>query len=99
VLVAKLYIDIIELACGNGYRVCLESAQRQFQNWLTDPNRAIGPNIKPLVFKYGIQSAITGTAENWKLMRERYDKELIAQEKLVYLRALSWTKNRQLLKE
>ncbi|XP_068219694.1 glutamyl aminopeptidase-like [Palaemon carinicauda] len=72
-------LDLMALACNNGYEPCLEGAYERLVKWIKDPEYFISPNTRSLVYKYGVQKA---GFEEWETMKDRYTKEVNAQEKL-----------------
>ena len=79
--------NILGLACKYGHTGCRQEAGRLFQRWVDTPGDYIAPNLRSLVYKYGMLSV--GGASTWDLMLERYLKETNAQEKRKLLYGLA----------
>ena len=43
--------NILNLACGYGYKPCLEEAENIFSKWIADEDFYIKPNLRSLVYK------------------------------------------------
>ncbi|XP_066980516.1 glutamyl aminopeptidase-like [Macrobrachium rosenbergii] len=71
-------LDLMALACSNGYEPCLDGAYERLVQWVLNPEYFIPPNTRSLVYKYGIQKA---GFEEWETMKDRYSSEVNAQEK------------------
>jgi len=82
--------NILGLACKNGHRGCNEEAKNIFQKWIKDETVYIKPNIRTLVYKYGM--AASGDADTWEILFQRYLREKNAQEKRKLLYGLAQIK-------
>ncbi|XP_037793094.1 glutamyl aminopeptidase-like [Penaeus monodon] len=71
-------LNLMALACSNGYEPCLEGAHDRLMTWVQDPTTFIPPNTRLLVYQYGMQKA---DYETWETVLERYVSEVNAQEK------------------
>lgn len=71
-------LDLMALACSNGYEPCLEGAYNRLVQWIQDPEYFIPANTRSLVYKYGMQKA---GFEDWEILKDRYTSEVNAQEK------------------
>jgi len=79
--------NILGLACLAGHTGCREEAGRLFQQWVDTPDNYIVPNLRSLVYKYGMLSV--GGAATWNIVLERYLNETNAQEKRKLLYGLA----------
>lgn len=86
--------NLIALACGHADPDCLDNATALFRAWL-DNGQVVPPNLRLLVYRYGMESA--GTDEDWNIMWEKYTTETVPQEKTKLLYGLSRTKKVWLL--
>ncbi|KAK7085111.1 hypothetical protein SK128_002659, partial [Halocaridina rubra] len=71
-------LNLMALACNNGYDPCIEGAYQRLVLWIQNPSYFIPPNTRSLVYKYGMEKA---AFEEWETMQERYATEVNAQEK------------------
>ena len=78
--------NILNLACGYGYKPCLEEAKNIFAQWIEDQEYYIKPNLRALVYKYGVQGL--NDPEAWEEMFSRYVDEINSQEKAKLLYGL-----------
>jgi len=72
-------IQLLSLACSAGHVGCLQGASERLQPWLSDPQHYIPPNIRTLVYKYGMQQM--DSVDAWETMWQRYIVENNSQEK------------------
>jgi len=87
--IEKLHrINILTLACKNGYKPCLEQAGNVFLAWISDKSAYIPPNLRTIAYKYGMLSK--GDEATWNTMLQRYTDETNAQEKTKLLKGLAW---------
>ena len=86
---------IIELACFNDNKKCLEKASQEFDKWKN--GQKLKPNLKGIVLKYGIRQN-KDSHENWEFILKKYNQSNSNDEKLAYLNALANTKNETLIK-
>ena len=50
--IEKLHrINILTLACKNGYKPCLEQAGNVFLAWISDKSAYIPPNLRTIAYK------------------------------------------------
>ena len=63
------------------------SSSRLFSSWISDPTVYIHPDIRSLVYKYGMES--TNETASWETMFQRYVEETNAQEKRKLLYGLA----------
>lgn len=89
-----LRTDVINLMCSSGDDECLSTAAQKFTAW-KDESVPIPPNIKSIVYNYGMQSL--DSADVWNWMLQRYKDEVDAREKLRLMKGLSCTSNDQIL--
>ncbi|KAH3863357.1 glutamyl aminopeptidase-like [Dreissena polymorpha] len=85
---------VISLACGNGHEDCMRTAKQKFQDWLYK-NATIPPNIRSLVYNYGMGAS--DSSRDWHITWQRYLNEADAQEKSKLQSALAKTKSIPLL--
>ena len=83
--------NILDLACRHGLDICTQEAATLFSNWIRDNSFYISPNIRALVYKYGM--ATTSDPAVWDAMFERYLEEKNAQEKAKLLYGLAHIKD------
>jgi len=81
-------VNILVLACKNGYKPCLEGAGNAFLAWISDKSAYIPPNLRTTAYKYGMLSK--GDETTWNKMLDRYMDETNAQEKAKLLKGLAW---------
>ena len=79
--------NILSLACRHGLDICTKEAARLFSNWIKDSSVYITPNIRALVYKYGMAEINDPTI--WETMFIRYLREKNAQEKAKLLYGLA----------
>jgi len=82
--------NILGLACKNGHRGCNEEAEKIFRSWIEDETVYITPNIRSLVYRYGM--AASGDPDTWEILLQRYLAEKNAQEKRKLLYGLAQIK-------
>ena len=80
--------NLLSLACSNGDETCLEGAYQRFKSWIDDPTKVIHPNLRSLVYQYGIKKA---GYDEWEILLNRYMNELNASEKKKMLSGLCST--------
>ena len=71
--------NILDLACRHGLDICTQEAATLFSNWIRDNSFYISPNIRALVYKYGM--ATTSDPAVWDAMFERYLEEKMLRRK------------------
>ncbi|KAF0305361.1 Glutamyl aminopeptidase [Amphibalanus amphitrite] len=48
-------VQLLKAACRAGHSGCLQGAADALQQWLDDPQHYISPNLRSLVYKYGME--------------------------------------------
>ncbi|EAA08434.6 AGAP003077-PA [Anopheles gambiae str. PEST] len=81
-----LRTTILDLACSFGHPACLEEASKQFRGWL-NAGAVIHPDLRSVVYTYGIQSGVT--VADWDKVLERFRQENDANEKTKLMVALA----------
>ncbi|XP_050088228.1 glutamyl aminopeptidase isoform X2 [Anopheles aquasalis] len=81
-----LRTTVLDLACTVGHPDCLREAGERFQKWLTG-NEVIHPDIRSIVYTYGIQSGVS--VADWEKVLKRYEEESDANEKTKLMAALT----------
>nr|XP_040229267.2 glutamyl aminopeptidase isoform X1 [Anopheles coluzzii] len=81
-----LRTTILDLACSFGHSACLEEASKQFRGWL-NAGAVIHPDLRSVVYTYGIQSGVT--VADWDKVLERFRQENDANEKTKLMVALA----------
>lgn len=79
--------NILALACSYGHTKCQQEAGELFQRWVGDSQHYIAPNLRSLVYKYGMKRV--GSPEVWEVLLERYLAETNAQQKRKLLYGLA----------
>ena len=79
-----LRVTILSLACNNGLDLCRQEAAKLFSSWISDQNFYLHPDIRSLVYMYGMKSS-----SDWDTTLQRYKQEINAQEKDKLLRGLA----------
>ena len=82
--------NILSLACRHGLTVCRQEAAALFSSWITDQSFYIHPDIRALVYKYGMGE--TSDPGSWEIMFQRYLQETNAQQKKKLLYGLAFIK-------
>ncbi|XP_066993050.2 glutamyl aminopeptidase isoform X2 [Anabrus simplex] len=78
---------VLSLACSVGHKKCLDQAKAEFDNWLSNPDNRPDPDIRDLVYVYGMK--MNGNEETWDTMWSLYLNEGDAQEKTKLLSGLA----------
>uniref|UniRef100_A0A182N6L7 glutamyl aminopeptidase n=1 Tax=Anopheles dirus TaxID=7168 RepID=A0A182N6L7_9DIPT len=81
-----LRTTILDLACSFGHADCLSQAGTRFRSWLND-GATIHPDIRSVVYTYGIQSGVS--VADWERVLERFRQENDANEKTKLMVALA----------
>uniref|UniRef100_A0A182QN30 glutamyl aminopeptidase n=1 Tax=Anopheles farauti TaxID=69004 RepID=A0A182QN30_9DIPT len=81
-----LRTTILDLACSFGHEKCLVEAKTRFLGWLNQ-NDTIHPDIRSVVYTYGMQSGVT--VADWETVLERFRQENDANEKTKLMVALA----------
>ncbi len=82
-------ILVLHLACRNGHKGCSEEVGKLFKQWIADEDMFISPNLRNMVYKYGMNAE--GDADAWNVMLDRFVKEGNAQEQRKLLHGLGMT--------
>uniref|UniRef100_A0A182P2X3 glutamyl aminopeptidase n=1 Tax=Anopheles epiroticus TaxID=199890 RepID=A0A182P2X3_9DIPT len=81
-----LRTTILDLACSFGHQGCLTEASHRFLDWLNN-GVSIHPDLRSVVYTYGIQSGVT--VADWEKVLERFRQENDANEKIKLMVALA----------
>ncbi|XP_035773194.1 glutamyl aminopeptidase-like isoform X5 [Anopheles albimanus] len=81
-----LRTTVLDLACTVGHPECLDQAGQRFKKWLTE-KEVIHPDIRSIVYTYGIQSGVS--IADWEQVLARYEEESDANEKAKLMAALT----------
>ncbi|KAF0294106.1 Glutamyl aminopeptidase [Amphibalanus amphitrite] len=69
-------VQLLKAACRAGHPGCLQGAADALQQWLDDPQHYISPNLRSLVYKYGMEQISEAEWESYLVPRfslnERY---------------------------
>ncbi|CAG9829480.1 unnamed protein product [Diabrotica balteata] len=71
-------LKVLSLACTADHKEALDAARSKFNTWI-ETKQAISPNLRSLVYIYGIQNASEST---WDNMLQIYMNETDASEKV-----------------
>ncbi|KAH8273103.1 hypothetical protein KR018_001059 [Drosophila ironensis] len=82
----RLRIKVLSTACSLGHQSSLEQATTLFNQWLASPATRPSPDIRDVVYYYGLQQVNTEAA--WDQVWQLYLNEDDAQEKLKLLNAV-----------
>ncbi|XP_035897097.1 glutamyl aminopeptidase isoform X1 [Anopheles stephensi] len=77
---------VLDLACSFGHPGCLSEASRRFLGWLNNGD-VIHPDLRSVVYTYGIQSGVS--VADWDKVLQRYRDENDANEKTKLMVALA----------
>ncbi|CAG9864092.1 unnamed protein product [Phyllotreta striolata] len=88
-------ITVLSMACAAGHEACLAEARDKFDDWLKT-GRAISPDLRGLVYSYGMKKA---NEDAWNKLLEMFKAETDASEKLKLVNGLASTENEELLKK
>ena len=72
--------SVLKMACKHGQVQCKEQAGKLLSKWIQNQNFYISPNLRSVVYKYGMEEI--GTEEIWEVMFERFESEENADEKI-----------------
>ncbi|XP_033233199.1 glutamyl aminopeptidase isoform X2 [Drosophila pseudoobscura] len=86
----RLRIKVLSSACGVGHESSLQQAVTLFNQWLATPETRPSPDIRDVVYYYGLQQVNTEAA--WDQVWKLYLAETDAQEKLRLMNALAAVK-------
>ncbi|XP_043917396.1 glutamyl aminopeptidase [Protopterus annectens] len=84
---------VLGIACRMEDEDALANASRLFKEWLA--GKSIEPNLRLLVYRYGMQAA--GDETSWQYMLEQYSMSTLAQEKDKLLYGLASVQDVKLL--
>uniref|UniRef100_A0A6M2E291 Aminopeptidase n=1 Tax=Xenopsylla cheopis TaxID=163159 RepID=A0A6M2E291_XENCH len=90
-----LRVKILNLACAMGHDECLKKAGELFKDWINDGKKIPNPDLRTLVYNYGMKSA--GTKENWNIVWDRFKKEVDPAEKEKLMSGLSYIQDAEVL--
>lgn len=91
-----LRTTVFDFACSIGHKKCLKRVGEEFSKWILDQSAPPHPDIRNLVYYYGMAEA--GNAENWEIMLKAYKNEQDAQEKIKLMYGLTGITDIQVLK-
>ncbi|XP_030370505.1 glutamyl aminopeptidase isoform X1 [Scaptodrosophila lebanonensis] len=83
----RLRIKVLSSACSVGHESSLQQATTLFNAWLAEPNTRPSPDIRDVIYYYGLQQVNTEAA--WDKVWELYLLETDVQEKVKLMDALS----------
>ncbi|XP_037953763.1 glutamyl aminopeptidase-like isoform X1 [Teleopsis dalmanni] len=86
-LLNMLRVTILNTACRFGHKVALQEAATRFNAWLINPDVRPTPNLRSIVYYYGMQAV--GTEEIWDQVLALFVAESDAQEKIKLMEALA----------
>lgn len=78
---------MLSFACRFGHEGCLERAKEEFLKWLKVPSVGPHPDIRSVVYNYGME--VAGNETTWKQVWELFVNELDAQEKVKLMASLA----------
>ncbi|XP_050068401.1 glutamyl aminopeptidase-like [Anopheles maculipalpis] len=81
-----LRTTVLDLACSFGHSGCLAEASKRFLEWLND-GATIHPDLRSVVYTYGIQSGVS--VADWDKVLQRFRDENDANEKTKLMVALA----------
>ena len=90
----RLRSAIIEFVCSLYYKPCLESALLEYNKWKS--GQKLPPNLLTSTLRYAIRQSDDRT--DWDFLWQKYLNESSASVKQMYLNALSYTTNPELIK-
>lgn len=93
---SQLRATVLSLACHFGQMDCLEKADELFNEWLKDPTQRPHPDIRTLVYNYGVR--MMRNVQNWDIVWKLYLNETDAQEKVKLASALAAAQSPSTLK-
>lgn len=89
----KMRSNIVSLAVSFGVEKATEEAKAIYKTWKDSGgqvNMRPHPDVAGTVYNLGVSS---GSYEDWEFMYDQYTKELVADEKKKYMRAMAATEN------
>uniref|UniRef100_A0A182LS53 glutamyl aminopeptidase n=1 Tax=Anopheles culicifacies TaxID=139723 RepID=A0A182LS53_9DIPT len=90
-----LRTTILDLACSFGHEECLKEASERFLRWLNN-GEVIHPDLRSVVYTYGIQSGVS--VADWEKVLERFRQENDANEKTKLMVALASYPNQRTMR-
>jgi len=85
--VSRLRIKVLSSACSLGHESSLQQVVTLFNQWLASPETRPSPDIRDVVYYYGLQQVNTEAA--WDQMWKLYLDETDAQEKVKLMNGLA----------
>ncbi|XP_061399840.1 glutamyl aminopeptidase-like [Musca vetustissima] len=82
-----LRVTVLNSACNYGDSMALEEAGKRFKTWLNNPSQRPHPDIRSIVYYYGMKSV--GNEQNWNQVWDIFVNETDAQEKAKLMEALA----------
>jgi glutamyl aminopeptidase len=79
-------VAILSLACALDYNDALEQAKTQFNDWISDTSLDISPNLRSIIYRYGM---VTADESTWNKLFEVFAQESDANEKLKLMNGLA----------
>lgn len=79
--------EVLQFACRFGHEECLDKAQSMFIGWLKNPSARPHPDIRSVIYNYGMEMA--GNETTWKQVWDLFVSELDAQEKVKLMSSLA----------
>jgi glutamyl aminopeptidase len=79
-------VAILSLACALDYNDALEQARTQFNDWISDTSLDISPNLRSIIYRYGM---VTADESTWNKLFEVFAQESDANEKLKLMNGLA----------
>ncbi|XP_026481876.1 glutamyl aminopeptidase-like [Ctenocephalides felis] len=92
-----LRVKLLNLACAMGHQKCLEEAGKLFLDWIADAENIPHPDLRTLVYNYGMKQA--GTKQIWDIVWDRFKNEGDASEKEKLMDGLSFIQDADVLKK
>ncbi|XP_050744759.1 glutamyl aminopeptidase isoform X1 [Drosophila biarmipes] len=83
----RLRIKVLGSACSLGHESSLQQAVTLFNQWLASPESRPSPDIRDVVYYYGLQQV--NTEDAWDKMWKLYLEETDAQEKVKLMNGLA----------
>lgn len=84
---STLRVKVLASACSIGHESALQQAASAFNTWLANPETRPSPDIRDVVYYFGLQQVNTEAA--WDQVWQLYLAETDAQEKLKLMNALA----------
>lgn len=83
-------VTTLTAACSFGLPECVQEVVKRFNAYLANPENKPEPDLRELIYYYGMQNA--GTPEAWEQMWQMFLKESDASEKVKLMYGLSGIK-------